>query len=98
MCYTVARPSVWISQSDLLIVNQTKVNINGLILIAGVYVCVSTLLVLAHWLMADHREYTAGYYIRSYLWHCAQMFAEECNKELLATSTSPGPTWCHSTL
>lgn len=89
--------------SSSLTRRKVQVNINGLILIVwfdpvcSIYVYMSTLLVLAHWLMTDHREYTTDK-PRSYLWHCAQLFAEECNKELLATSTSPGSTWCHSTL
>lgn len=95
------------STSPSLSRRKVHVNMNGLILILGwldpfysARVCFSTLLVLTHWLMAGHREPTAKQtcLFRAYLWHGAQVFVEKRNKELLATSTSPGSTWCHSTL
>lgn len=51
--------------SSSLTRRKVQVNINGLILIVwfdpvcSTYVYMSTLLVLAHWLMTDHRENTA---------------------------------------
>lgn len=46
-------------------------------------------------LISHHRVFTDKP-VLSYLWQCGEMFPETRSTEPLATSTSPGSTWCHS--